>query len=131
MNERTPSDGRHHRAVVFNPGSNPNQVSRLRLINPGAESAAITIAGIDDNGDSPGGQVYIVLPAHSAQTISAAQLEAGGSGFDGALGDGTGKWRLNLASERPVAVLSLLQSPTGHLTNLSSAPGRDPGDPAP
>ena len=42
----------------------------------------------------------------------------------GALGDGVGKWRLRVESVRPVQMLSLLRSPPGHLTNLSTAPQR-------
>ena len=42
----------------------------------------------------------------------------------GALGDGAGKWRLVVTSVPPIQVMSLLASPTGHLTNLSTAPER-------
>ena len=41
------------RVATFNPGSNPNQVSRLRLANPGDEDAVVTVTGIDDTGASP------------------------------------------------------------------------------
>ena len=37
------------------------------------------------------------------------------------LGDGKGKWRLNVSSDVPVEAMSLLESPTGHLANLSAA----------
>ena len=40
----------------------------------------------------------------------------------GALGDGAGKWRLEVEADRPILVLSLLATPTGHITNLSTAP---------
>ena len=116
-------DGRH-RVAIFNPGGNPNQVSRLRLVNPGAEDAQVTITGIDDAGASPGGPVTVTVPAGASRTIAAADLEAGADGFAGALGDGVGKWRLAVTSARPVIVMSLLASPTGHLTNLSTAPDR-------
>ena len=36
------------------------------------------------------------------------------------LGDGRGKWRLSVSAGAGVLVQSLLESPTGHLTNLSS-----------
>ena len=42
------------RVVTFNPGSNPNQVSTLRFVNPDTEDARVTISGIDDAGKSPG-----------------------------------------------------------------------------
>ena len=54
--------------------------------------------------------------------LSALALESGGEEFDGALGDGTGKWRLVVASDRPLAVTNLMRSLDGHLTNLSTAP---------
>ena len=61
------------------------------------------------------------MPAGGTRTYTAQQLESGGEGFEGALGDGAGKWRLEVTSDQPVRVLSLLSSPTGHLTNLSTA----------
>ena len=112
------------RVAIFNPGSNPNQVSRLRLVNPGDEDALVTVTGVDDAGRSPGGAVTVPVPAGASRTLTAAQLEAGGEGIGGALGDGTGKWRLRVTSEQPIVVMSLLSSPTGHLTNLSTAPDR-------
>ena len=70
------------------------------------------------------------VAAGGALTLSAAELEAGVPSelFEGEwdrdpLGDGSGKWRLVVSAEAPVLVMSLLQSPTGHLTNLSAAPG--------
>ena len=42
----------------------------------------------------------------------------------GALGDGAGKWRLRVTAERPIRVMSLLQSVDGSLTNVSTAPER-------
>ena len=62
----------------------------------------------------------LTLPANTARTLAAAELEAGGDGFEGALGDGRGKWRLRVTADRPIRVMSLLESPTGHLANLSA-----------
>ncbi|MDE0365582.1 MAG: collagenase [Gammaproteobacteria bacterium] len=114
-------DTRGH-VPIFNPGSNRKQRSLLRLINPGVETATVTIAGIDDDGDSPGSDVRISIPAGAARTIGSAELESGSAGFRGALGDGKGKWRLQVTSDRPVTAVNLLESPTGHLTNLSTTP---------
>ena len=113
---------------IFNPASNRNQRSRLRLINPGIEVATVTIAGIDDNGDSPGSDVRVSIPAGAARTMASAELESGGPGFQGSLGDGKGKWRLLVTSDLPVTVVNLLESPTGHLTNLSTTPNRSERD---
>ena len=59
-----------YRVVFFNPGSNLNQASLLRLINPGSEPAAVTITGIDDAGASPGGAVSLSLGPQVARTLS-------------------------------------------------------------
>ena len=123
MHDVAPSvDGRHWVAIL-NPGSNPNQVSLLRLVNPGTENADVTITGIDDASALPGAVIEVEVLAGQSVTVSASDLESG-TGVDGALGDGIGKWRLRVASEVPIVVMSLLSSPTGHLTNLSTAPSR-------
>ena len=50
MGETVPGIGNRHRVPIFNPGSNLDQVSRLRLVNPGDEAAAVAVLGVDDNG---------------------------------------------------------------------------------
>ncbi|MDE0421722.1 MAG: hypothetical protein OXK76_12670 [Gammaproteobacteria bacterium] len=115
--------GRRYRVAVFNPGSNINQASRLRLINPGHGDAHVEIVGVDDDGVSPGDTVEVTVGEGRSVTLSAADLEEGGTDFDGALGDGRGKWQLNIASSAPIMVMSLMESTrTNQLTNLSSAP---------
>ena len=113
-------DGVHH-VATFNPGSNPDQESLVRLVNPGTENATVTIRGVDDHGASPGSAVEVSVPAGASRTYSAADLEADG------LGNGVGKWALTVSADRPIHVMSLLSSPTGHLTNLSTVPAADGG----
>ncbi|MDE0006450.1 MAG: hypothetical protein OXQ29_27495 [Rhodospirillaceae bacterium] len=115
------------RVAIFNPGSNPNQVSILRLVNLGQEDAAVTIRGTDDKGNLGLGEVHLTIDARAAANISAQELETGSGALEGMLGDGTGKWRLVVESDQPVVAMNLLESPTGHLTNLSTVPLRDPG----
>ena len=120
MHDVAPVSENSHRLVIFNPGSNMDQVSSLRLINAGNEEAQVTIRGIDDAGESLGGDVELSVAAGAVRTVTAAALESGAEGLQGALGDGTGKWSLTVESVQPLIVLSLLESPTGHLTNLST-----------
>ena len=127
MHDAAPVAGTRHRVAIFNPGANDRQVSWLRIVNAGDAAAAVTITGIDDSGGSPGSAVQVSVPAGAARAYTAAQLESGGEGLEGALGDGVGKWRLEVASDQPIRVLSLLSSPTGHLTNLSTATARGNG----
>ena len=123
MHDVAPVSGMEHSVPFFNPGSNTRQVSRLRIFNPGSTNAEVTITGRDDAGDdAPGGTVRFTLPARSARTLTAQALEAGGAGFNGRLGDGAGKWRLSVTSNVAIQVMSLLASPTGHISNLSTAP---------
>lgn len=114
-----------YHAAFFNPASNVNQVSSLRLLNDGGATARVSVTGTDDRG-AASGEVRLTVPAEGVRTVTAAQLEAGAPGLSGALGDGAGKWRLLVRSDRPIRAMSLLESPAGHLTNLSTAPeGRD------
>ena len=120
MHDVVPSTEAGHRVVTFNPGSNEQQESSLRLINPGDAAAAVTIEGTDDKGVSPGTAVELSLAGGASRTLSARELESG-EGLSGGLGDGSGKWRLVVTADRPIQAMSLLSTPTGHLTNLSTA----------
>ena len=124
MHDVAPRAGTRHRVAVFNPESNRNQESLLRLINPGDLGAEITIRGIDDKGTPGEDEVILTLTAGESRTVEAWQLESGADGLTGMLGDGSGKWQLMVESNRPVVAMSLLRSPTGHMTNLSTAPVR-------
>ena len=133
MHDLVPETDNVFRVATFNPGRNVNQVSRLRLINPGDADATVTVYGIDDTGkrfpenDEEGTSVVeISVPSGASRTFSAAELENGGAdGLTGKLGSGTGKWQLDLSADQPIHAMSLLQSPTGHLTNLSTTPAND------
>lgn len=120
MHDLVPNSGDGYRVVTFNPASNREQVSLLRLANPTSQPATVTVYGMDDEGIIPGRPVTLSLDAGAARTISAQDLESG-TGLDGALGDGSGKWRLTVTSDQGIEVASLMESPTGHLTNLSTA----------
>ena len=130
MHDLVPQPSSEHRVVTFNPGKNVNQLSRLRLTNLGSGRAEVRIEGIDDKGAMPGSAVTLSLMAGESRTLDARELETGeAEGLGGALGTGSGKWRLAVTSEQPLLVVSLLSSPTGHLTNLSTAPENfEPGE---
>lgn len=123
MHDTAPVVDGVHRVAIFNPASNVTQVSRLRLVNPSDRDVAVTIVGTDDTGASEG-IVILTLPARGAKVMTAADLE-GGVGVIGALGDGVGKWRLTVSADEPIHVMSLLESPGGYLTNLSTIPAGD------
>ena len=128
MHEVVKSAAMRHHVVFFNPGSNPSQRSLLRIVNPGEVATEVVIEGLDDRGvDAPGGDVRLTLQPRAARMLSAQALETGSTGFDGRLGNGTGKWQLFVSAENPIEVMSLLASVTGNLTNLSgTAPAPSP-----
>lgn len=121
MNALAPESAAGYRIATFNPGGNLAQVSILRLANPGRATANVTIRGVDDQGLPSAGEVRLDLRPGEARMLTAQQLESG-RGLVGALGDGVGKWRLEVSADAAIQVMSLLESPTGHLTNLSSVP---------
>ena len=114
-------EGDEHRVVFFNPGSNYRQVSKLRIVNMGDEEATAKIRGIDDRGADSADWASATIPAGGARTITADELERG-VGVERRIGQGSGKWRLVVAADQPIKVMSLLESPTGNLTNLSTQP---------
>ena len=120
---------RSHEIPIFNPASNRNQQSKLRLINPLDETVEVTLRAWDDQGRSS--QVEGSLPPNGVDLLTAQELEAGPLGWSGALGDGAGKWRLEVQSSERIYVMSLLEDPTGHLTNLSSSKRYNVGQQSP
>ena len=105
---------------IFNPGSNTRQVSWLRLVNTGDATVDVSVQAQGDaafRGRSP---VRLSLPPRASRELTAAQMEVGGDSFSGAFGDGIGKWRLLVAADQPLVAMSVLRSPQGHLTNLST-----------
>ena len=120
VHDLVPETDDGYQVVFFNPARNRNQQSWLRLVNTGTVAATVAIDGVDDRGRRAAGAVGLTVAPGTAENVTVAQLEAGHARFTGRLGAGTGKWRLNVRSDQPLAVMSLLESPTGHLANLST-----------
>ncbi len=115
--------GRVHNIPIFNPGSNYNQVSKLRLINLSSNTNTFTIEGVDDKGASSVSAATIDVPGQQSITLSAQDLEYGNAsiGLKGSIGDGKGKWHLEVVSQRASRVMNLLEAPGGYLSNLSKS----------
>ena len=107
-----------HLVPTFNPAAATRRVSKLRLTNPGEAAASVTIVGVDDAGETS--QAAATVAAGRVLTISAQQLESGAGLQNGnGLGDGAGKWRLHVAADVPISVMSLMETATGQVTNLT------------
>ena len=122
MHDVVPREGRRYEVATFNPASNADQVSRLRIVNPGSRPAHVAIAGIDDRGNEGREVVRLSVAAGAARTLTSVELEGDVWEQRGRLGDGRGKWRLQVDCEQPIVLMNLLDSRTGHLTNLSAGP---------
>ena len=122
MHDTVPREGGVYRIAIFNPDTEVEQASRLRLVNPGEATAQVAITGIDDLGAMSTGEVALAVVPGASRTLTSQELEVGGDGFEGALGDGAGRWQLSVESDQPITVLNLRASPNGQITNLSSEP---------
>ena len=121
MHDLVGRDGEVYSVGLFNPASETENESQLRIVNPNPEEAKIAIAGIDDQGNDSD-TVQVTLMPFAALTLSASDLENGHADIEGSLGDGTGKWRLQIESNQSLMLMSLLSSSSGYLSNLSSDP---------
>ncbi|MDE0420264.1 MAG: collagenase [Gammaproteobacteria bacterium] len=120
--------GEIYRVGLFNPGSDTSVESLLKLANPTPHAAAATIRGTDDDG-AEGGAVNADIPALGVLTVSADELETGTApALSGSLGDGTGRWRLDIEAPGDIQVMSLLSHSTGRLANLSGGPSNRTGN---
>ena len=107
------------RLSTFQPGVNTSKVGILRVVNVGEGVAAVTVSGVDDAGDpAPEGTVRFSLRPNVSVQISARDLERGGEGMTGALGDGAGKWRLDVTASEPLLVMGMVRSEAA-LANIS------------
>ena len=92
-----------------------------------SEAAEVTIVGVDDRGETPGGGATAIVPAGGAVTYTVRELEEGtGGDLAGSIGVGEGKWRLRVTSRESVQALSLMTSASGHVTNLSTSTSAPP-----
>ena len=114
--------GMRYEAVLLS-----GEASELRLLNAGGEMVEVRVSGTDDAG-APGGQVELTLAPWVARTLTWGMLSEGESGLRGALGAGTGSWRLSLESDGEIDVLSLVRGAGGMLSDVSRR-GRPAGAP--
>ncbi len=134
---------------IFNPASNVNQVSQLRVINNAEVDLSIIVNGVKGDGtvnlDATGRTRRVAgrIASGTVQEFTSTELETGegleeklvaevdadGSAIPlGSIGPARGKWRLRVRSKGLVdsgdlVVVNLMETPTGHVTNLSSDNG--------
>ena len=99
----------------------------LRLLNAGGETVAVRVSGTDDAG-APGGAAELTLAPWASRTLTREALEEGEAELRGALGSGTGGWRLSVEADGEIDVLSLVRGAGGTLSDVSRR-GRPAGAP--
>ena len=115
-----PGGANRYRMPFFLPADDAELEGLLRLINISAESAGIVVSGTDDTGTPSSGEVSLTLEGGVTRVLTAQEIEQGGTGITGSLGNGAGQWRLLVSADRPIRVMSLARSRvTGDLANLS------------
>ena len=120
VSAETSAGSQRYHVPFFNPASNTSLRSLLRIVNPSTSTANVTISAIDSLGDAaPLGDVSLSLPGGIGVLVTAQQLEQGATGLRGRLGSGQGKWQLFVSSNRPLTVMGLMLTRSGHLSNLS------------
>ncbi|WP_081126708.1 hypothetical protein [Metallibacterium scheffleri] len=112
---------------TFNPAGNTTQDSFLRVSDTGPSGGQVFITGVDDAGHPGAGTVSFSLAAGQSVQIESSCLTNGtncpaGVPITGALGTGTGKWRLTVTSYFPNLVVTSLNrnNNTGTLTNMTN-----------
>ena len=106
---------------IFNPASNVNQRSVLRITNLNKESTDVEVLGLDDAGVPGLEPVRFSIGGQDSVLLDSGHLEDGIPDIEsGRFGDGKGKWQLFLRSDKPIRPASLMVTPQGHITNLST-----------
>ena len=82
MNAAAPKAGGVHRVAFFNPGSNADQVSVLRLVNRSSGEAEVSLDGTDDLGLRPGTTVRVLVPATDAVETDGCRVGVRGARRD-------------------------------------------------
>lgn len=89
------------------PAGNATQEGLVRIVNNSLLTGRVTIRGRDDTGALGTSSVTFTLPAGDSVTYTTAELESGNEvsitptkpDLSGSLGDGAGRWRLNVVGE--------------------------------
>ena len=123
LHDVVPRPSFYHRVTLLSPESSGSSRSELRLINPGPDDAQVLIFGVGNDGAPATGHVAATLPAGTARTINAAELENSAVGLDGQFGDGKNDWQLLVFANAEIEAMTLLDSVSGPLANLSTAVG--------
>ena len=90
-----------------------------RITNLSDEPGAVTIRATDDAGMS-GGEILLSLDALQTRHFNSGDLEDGnsGKGLTGSIGDGSGNWRLEIATDLDIEARAFVRTSDGFVTSM-------------
>ena len=105
--------------ALFPSASTPHRQGFVRIINHSDQTGTVHITGIDDAGDEYGPVMVTLKPREMAHFNSRDLAQENASkGLVGALGAGTGNWRLRLYSELDIEALAYVRTADGFVTTM-------------
>ena len=108
-----------HTLPLVRPADFAGQESLVRIVNRSATSGTVQVTAIDDTGRRFG-PVTLTLGARQALNITSTDWERGNAakGLPVGVGDGSGNWRLDLATDLTIEPLAYIRTPDGFLTSM-------------
>ena len=107
-----------HNLPLFMPADAVQQ-GFVRIINDSEDAGTVRIHAIDDEGERFG-PVELSLEGLQSSHFNSGDLENGNpdKGLSGAVGDGSGNWRLELDTDLDIQALAYIRTPQGFLTGV-------------
>lgn len=116
--------------IPFVPEASAYQQAFLRLSNPNASTAHVTLRGLRPDGSFASGTIALSIPAHGSKQLNSGDLESGNpdKGLSGSFGAGNGPWTVVYTSDRELVTGNLLRTPDGFLTQIDSLRDQTPAE---
>lgn len=110
---------RHYTVPLLLAADNERGQGFVRILNASNVAGTVFIRAFDDAGQSHG-PLELAIDAYGARHFNSGDLEDGNpsKGLTGAIGDGTGDWRLELSSGLDLVVLAFVRTADGFLTSM-------------
>ena len=102
------------------PASNPTQQGFIRISNQTEMAEQVSFFGIDDAGQISQGSASFTLQPFESKQFNSTDIELGNpaKGLTGALGIGSGNWRIELQASGQIVASALIRTTTGFLTSV-------------
>ncbi len=114
-----------HAIPLVTSADNTSQQGFVRIINRSPRAGTVRIHAIDDEGRRFG-PVSLPLDAKQTRHFNSRDLEDGNPAkeLSAGVGNGTGNWRLELATDLEIEALAYIRTPDGFLTSIHAVAAR-------